>query len=130
MRNSCLLRYSLLAGCVYFILMSLAHFFGLKVPVLFIYYDVPYYAYQDMIISFAVLAYVGLFYLASKSRENVLVALIVLGFTLAGLCLVNMSAELKLLTLMQSRDLYWIQTAVLGVYWLYLVILYARERTK
>lgn len=128
MKNSCLLKYSLLAGCVYFILMSLAHFWGLKVPVLFIYYDVPYYAYQDMIISFAVLAYVGLFYLASKSRDNVFPALVVLGFTVAGLCIVNMSAELKLLTLLQPRDPYWIQTAVLGVYWLYLVVLYVRER--
>jgi hypothetical protein len=130
MKNGALLRYSLLAGCVYFVLMSIAHFFGIKVPVLFVYYDVPYYAYQDMVISFAVLAYVGLFYLASKSRENVPVALLVLALTVGGLSLVNMSAELKLLTLLKPRDPYWIQTAIIGVYWLYLVILYIRDRQR
>tara|TARA_Y100001960_G_C14687097_1_gene834380 strand:- start:611 stop:1003 length:393 start_codon:yes stop_codon:yes gene_type:complete len=130
MKNGALLRYSLLAGCVYFILMSIAHFFGIKVPVLFVYYDVPYYAYQDMVISFAVLAYVGLFYLASKSRENVPVALLVLALTVGGLSLVNMSAELKLLTLLKPRDTYWIQTVIIGVYWVYLVILYIRDRQR
>lgn len=40
-------QYAFLAGVVYFSCMAFAHFFGIKVPVLFVYYDTPYYAYQD-----------------------------------------------------------------------------------
>jgi len=56
--NTQILRILLFAGIAYFCCMSLAHFFGFKVPILFIYYDTPYYAYQDKIISFAVVAYI------------------------------------------------------------------------
>ena len=55
------LRYMLGVGVVYFCLMAAAHFVGLKYPLVFVYYDTPFYAYQDKIISFAVLAYASLF---------------------------------------------------------------------
>jgi hypothetical protein len=55
--------------------MSIAHFFGLKLPILFVYYDTPYYAYQDKIISFAVVAYICLFVSAARSRDVVPAAL-------------------------------------------------------
>jgi hypothetical protein len=51
-----LLRLALWAGAAYFCCMAVAHFFGLKYPLLFVYYDVPFFAYQDKIISFAVVA--------------------------------------------------------------------------
>ena len=47
-----LLQWSLLACTAYFLAMSTAHFIGFKVPVLFVYWDVPSNHYQDMIISF------------------------------------------------------------------------------
>ncbi len=53
---------------------------------LFIYYDTPFYAYQDKIISFAVCAYIALFYSASKHRDVALNAIVVLALTVAGLC--------------------------------------------
>ena len=49
-----LLHFALLAGVAYFCAMAVAHFFGIKWPLLFVYYDVPFHAYQDKIISFAV----------------------------------------------------------------------------
>jgi hypothetical protein len=60
--NSKPTKYAFLAGVAYFCCMAFAHFFGVKVPVLFVYYDTPFYAYQDKIISFAVCAYIALFY--------------------------------------------------------------------
>ena len=45
-----LLQWSLLACTAYFLAMSTAHFIGFKVPVLFVYWDVPSNHYQDMII--------------------------------------------------------------------------------
>jgi hypothetical protein len=54
-----LLQLALLAGVAYFLAMSAAHFTSFKVPVLFIYYDTPFYEYQDKIISFCAFTYVG-----------------------------------------------------------------------
>lgn len=42
----------LLAGAAYFLLVSLAHMTGFKLPGLFIYYSLPSYEYQDRIIGF------------------------------------------------------------------------------
>jgi hypothetical protein len=45
-QSHAVLKWSLLAGVGYFLAMTTAHFVSFKVPVLFIYYDVPFYAYQ------------------------------------------------------------------------------------
>jgi hypothetical protein len=50
--NFKILKWSLLAGALYFFSVSVVHMLGIKVPVLFIYFNVPSYAYQDRIISF------------------------------------------------------------------------------
>jgi hypothetical protein len=41
-----LLRAAIGANVVYFVAMAFAHFNGLKYPILFIYWDVPYHEYQ------------------------------------------------------------------------------------
>ncbi len=127
--NSKLTQYTFLAGVAYFSCMAIAHFFGIKVPVLFVYYDTPFYAYQDKIISFAVCAYIGLFYLASRNRENAPVAIIVLALTALGLSAVNLSPDLnELLTDTQTTTPYWLQTAMIYGYTFLLTILYFRDR--
>ncbi|MFM8706388.1 MAG: hypothetical protein ACKOHG_21525, partial [Planctomycetia bacterium] len=83
------LRLALWAGVAYFCCMAVAHFFGLKYPLLFVYYDVPFHAYQDKIISFAVVAYVCLFAHAAGHRSGVPAALVALGVTVLGLGAVN-----------------------------------------
>jgi hypothetical protein len=57
--NSKPTKYAFLIGVAYFCCMAVAHFFSIKVPVLFVYYNTPFHAYQDKIISFAVCAYVA-----------------------------------------------------------------------
>jgi len=127
--NSSPLRYGLLAGAVYFICMAGAHYFGIKQPLLFVYYDTPYYAYQDKIISFAVLSYVALFYSAAHHRAVVPAALIVLGITVLGLASVNVSEALEnVLQEGQSTTPYWIQTVLIAVYFTVLLVLYVRDR--
>jgi hypothetical protein len=126
--NSKLLKYSLLFGCVYFVSMAIAHFFGLKFPLLFVYFDTAFYAYQDKIISFAVTAYVALFYLASRDRKNVPAALTVLGLTTLGLSFINVSADLsEVMTAGQTILPYWLQTAFIASYFLALLALYVRD---
>ncbi len=113
---------------VYFCCMALAHFFGLKVPVLFVYYDTPYYAYQDKIISFAVCAYIALFYAAARHRPAAPGAIVVLALTVCGLAAVNLSDALASV-LPQGRSTlpYWLETGAIGVYLALLTALYIRD---
>jgi hypothetical protein len=60
-----------------------------------IYYDTPYYAYQDKIISFAVVAYICLFFTAQRSDRDVPPALVTLWVTVLGLCAINLSPALS-----------------------------------
>ncbi|MEL7449077.1 MAG: hypothetical protein AAFN78_07690 [Pseudomonadota bacterium] len=126
--NSTITKYAFLSGAAYFVFMALAHFFGIKVPVLFIYWDTPFFAYQDKIISFAVCAYVALFYAASKHRDVALSAIVVLALTVAGLSAVNVSSALaEVLEASQSTAPYWLQTGAIAVYLAVLVVLYLRD---
>lgn len=125
-----LLRLGLLACVAYFVAMSIAHFLGIKVPILFVYFDTPFYAYQDKIISFAVVSYIGLFYAASRDIGTVPIALAVLGVTVLGLVSVNMSDALaSVLGEGQSTWAYWAQTAMLAGIWGVLLVLYLRRPT-
>jgi hypothetical protein len=126
--NSQLTRYAFLAGAVYFCCMVTAHFFSIKVPVLFVYYDTPFYAYQDKIISFAVCAYIALFYSASQHRSVALNAIIVLAITVFGLSSVNVSSALaSILQEGQSTMPYWLQTGAIAFYLIVLIVLYIKD---
>jgi len=127
--NSPLIKYALLAGAVYFCCMAVAHYFGIKLPLLFVYYDTPFYAYQDKIISFAVVSYIALFYSAAQYRAVVPAALIVLGITVLGLASVNESDALaSVLEEDQSTLLYWAQTGLIAAYFVVLLVLYLRDK--
>lgn len=108
--------------------MAIAHYFCIKVPVLFIYYDTPFYAYQDKIISFAVCAYIALFYSASQNRAVALNAIIVLAVTVLGLSAVNYSNALtSVLREGQSTLPYWLQTGAIAFYLVVLAVSYIRD---
>ena len=129
--NSKPTRYAFLAGVGYFSGMAVAHFFGIKVPVLFVYYDTPFYAYQDKIISFAVCAYIAPFYSASKDRSVALNAIIVLAATVLGLSSVNLSDALASVLLEgQSTLPYWLQTGAIAFYLVVLLALYIKDGKK
>lgn len=122
---SLLLRLALWAGAAYFCCMAAAHFFGLKYPLLFVYYDVPFYAYQDKIISFAVVAYICLFANAALNRSAVPAALVALGVTVLGLSAVNGSDALGSVLDGRSTLAYWLQTGLIAAYFVLLLGLYA-----
>jgi hypothetical protein len=108
--------------------MAIAHFFSFKIPILFVYYDTPFYAYQDKIISFAVCAYIALFYSASQHRAVALNAIIVLSITVLGLCSVNTSGALaSVLKDGQSTLPYWLQTGAIVFYLFVLLFLYIKD---
>ena len=123
-----LLCWSLWAGVAYFCCMAAAHYLGLKVPLLFVYYDVPFHAYQDRIIAFAVVAYVCLFATAARHRVAVPAALVALGVTVAGLASVNLSDALAAVLDGRSTVAYWLQTGLIAAYFLWLVALAVASR--
>jgi hypothetical protein len=125
-----LLRASLWCGVAYFCCMAVAHFFGLKYPLLFVYYDVPFYAYQDKIIAFAVVAYVCLFANAALHRSGIPAALAALGMTVAGLSAVNASDALASVLEGRSTFAYWLQTGLIAGYFLWLLVLHATSGTE
>lgn len=125
--NATILRYSLLAGVAYFCCMALAHFFGFKAPLLFVYYDVPFYAYQDKIISFCAFTYACLFFAAANNRPTVPAALVAIIVTTLGLAAVNLSEALASVLNGASTTVYWIQTVLIGAYAVWLVIFYLRS---
>ena len=119
-----LLSLLLWAGAAYFCCMAVAHFFGIKLPILFVYYDTPFYAYQDKIISFAVVAYICLFVSAARSPDAVAPALVAIWVTVAGLCAVNLSDALRSVLSGKSTAMYWLQTGAIAVYALCLTVLW------
>ena len=120
-----LLRLALWGGAGYFCCMAVAHFFGLKYPLLFVYYDVPFYAYQDKIISFAVVAYICLFVNAAVHRSAVPAAIAAIGVTVLGLSAVNGSDALGAVLDGRPTLAYWMQTGLIALYFVLLVSLYA-----
>ena len=126
MNSSKLLDWGLWACVAYFCCMAIAHFFGIKMPVLFVYYDTPFFAYQDKIISFAVVAYIALFYSAARVREVVPAALVTLWLTAVGPAHVNLSDALGGLEGEKSMAAYWAQTAFIGGIAMCLTALYIK----
>jgi hypothetical protein len=112
------------AGTVYFVAMATAHFFGLKYPLLFIYYDVPFYEYQDKIISFCAFTYACLFHAAAQNLETVPSALVSMIGTVLGLSYINASTALSGVLKGGPTTAYWLQTGLIASYLLVLCGLY------
>lgn len=123
MDNIHILKFSLFSGALYFLCISVAHIAGLKIPGLFIYYDVTSYQYQDNIISFLAFGWSAFFYAGSKHIEIIKPILFSCVGALAGLVNITQSTnfgEINLVT--TSTTPYWIQIALLFIYvsWLWL----------
>ena len=110
------LQWSLLGGAAYFVGVTVAHWVGFKVPGLFIYYDIPSYAYQDRCIG--VLCFGWGVFLFAASRHLVLVpAILVAGFAeLVGYSLINLSPELARLAPPQGLTGCWLVVLSLAAY--------------
>ncbi len=123
-----LLRGLLLVVSAFFLAMASAHFLGLKYPLLFVYYDVPFYAYQDRIIAAILLPYAILFFATSRHKLLLPYTLVALWITIFGLSYINQSADLALVLDGQSPQIYWLQTAAFAALALVLTILALKEK--
>ena len=126
-----LLSLALFANVGYFVAMAGAHWFSVKVPLLFIYYDTPFYAYQDKIIAFCAGTYAILNLAAARHRVVVPYAVASLALTTAGLCAINASNDLRaVLPAGASTSAYWIQTGLIGALTGTLALLHAAPGEK
>ena len=110
------LRGSLRVGAAYFVAVTIAHWVGWKVPGLFIYYNIPSYAYQDRCIG--VLCFGWAIFLFAAARHAVLVpALLVAGAAaLLGYSMINLSPELAALAPPQGLAGCWLIVLSLAGY--------------
>ena len=126
-----LLLLALNANVAYFVAMSVAHWIGYKVPVLFIYYDTPFHAYQDKIIAFCAATYAIFCFAAARHRAVVPFVIASLALTTAGLSAINASDELRsVLPKGASTNAYWAQTAMIGALTVVIALLYAASPDK
>ena len=123
-----LLRGLLLLVSAFFLTMATAHFLGLKYPLLFVYFDTPYYAYQDRIIAATLVPYAIMFFATSRHKLLLPYVLVALWITILGLSYINQSAELALVLDGQSTWAYWLQTAAFAVLALILTLLTIKEK--
>ena len=129
--NFRILKWSLLAGALYFFSVSVVHMLGLKVPVLFIYFNVPSHAYQDRIISFLAFGWAVFFFTAftDPQKNSALVkAILVAGIgALLGVSMINLATDFQALAPAINVTVFWLEAAGLFVYWLWLVVFHFRS---
>lgn len=120
-----ILEISLFAGAIYFFSIALAHQFQLKIPGLFIYYNIPSYVYQDKIISFLVFGW-GVFWLAGweqvrKGRFSIMKWILFTGIiSIIGLGMVNSLTDFSSFSTVDSPFIFWLETGILFIYLLWL----------
>ncbi len=127
-----ILKWSLLAGAVYFLGIALVHMLGIKIPLLFIYFNVPSHAYQDRIISFLAFGWAVFLYTAftdPKKQAALVRAILVAGAgAIVGLSIINLTTDFQAYDPALNSAVFWGETAGVFVYWLWLVIFYVRGR--
>jgi hypothetical protein len=130
--NFKILKWSLLAGALYFFSVSVVHMLGIKVPVLFIYFNVPSYTYQDRIISFLAFGWsVFLFTAFTDPQKNsaLVKAILVAGAgALVGVSVINTATDFQSLDPAINPMAFWLEAAGLFVYWLWLVVFHFRSK--
>lgn len=123
------LKWSLLGGAVYFLLVAMAHFFGIKAPLFYIYYDLPSEAYQDKIIAFTTFGW-AMFFVAGYSSvkrtslRSVRYIVIAGAGAIAGLCLINLFTDFNRLNVDARPFFYWAETAALAAYLGWIAVFY------
>lgn len=129
-KKSVILKLSLLSGAIYFFLVSAAHLSGLKIPGLYIYFDIPSYPYQDNIVAFLTLGWSIFFYTAFtdvvKNIALVKAILIAGAAAIIVLSIINIKTDFQLLNRNADINIIWLEIFILFVYWLWLVVFYFR----
>ncbi|HHG90527.1 MAG TPA: hypothetical protein ENJ90_08630 [Devosia sp.] len=129
-----LLKITLWSLAAYFLLISLAHISGTKLPLLFVYFDVPSTVYQDRIISFFALGWA--FFVATGAKDPLSNLALVRALIASALGAVAVLAYINFTTdfAAYSPDIavwkFWAQTAMLAILTLWIMVLYRLVRNQ
>ncbi len=133
-KNTALLKWLLLAGAVYFLAIAIAHMLRIKIPFLFVYYDLPSYGYQDRIISFLSFGWSVFLFSASvdpmKNLGAVKAILIAGVFAVVGLNVINTVTNFRALSPDIHPSVFRGETIVLSIYVVALILSYFLARGK
>ncbi len=105
---------------VYFLAIAIVHMFSIKIPLLFVYYDLPSYGYQDRIISFLSFGWSVFLFTAStdpiKNRDAVKAILIAGLASIFGLNVINSITNFQALSPDVRPTVFWIEVLGLSIY--------------
>lgn len=129
-----ILKWSLFSGGIYFLLISIVHIVGIKVPGLYIYFNVPSYDYQDKIISFLAFGWGVIFIQASQNPTKyiyIIRSILIAGLAaISSLCYINLSTNFHDLSQNINVLYFWIQAGILCLYLLWLFIFYKQVKNN
>jgi hypothetical protein len=115
-----MLKGLLLIGAVYFLASAVVHMLRMKIPLLFVYFDVPSYEYQDRIISFLLFGWSTFLFMVSrdplKNRDAVKGILISGLGAIFGLTVINSVTDFHALSRDIDPSVFRIETLGLSVY--------------
>ena len=115
-------------GSIYFLLVSVVHAVGLKIPGLYIYYNVPSYAYQDRVISFLVFGWSVFFFLTAKSPAlSQIKSILIMGFAaIIMLAFINLQTDFAAFSVAMDTTVFHAQVGILFLYWFWLLAGYLK----
>lgn len=124
------LKTLLFLGAAYFFAAACAHLFEFKIPGFFIYFNVPSYAYQDKIIALLSFGWAGFFFTAFLiPTKNLIKTILIIGATAIILLIaINLTVDFKVLGKNIHTGWFYLETAVLFVYWLALFAEYRKMK--
>ena len=122
------LKWLLLAGATYFLAISIVHMLRIKVPLLFIYYNVPSYGYQDRIISFLSFGWSVFLFTASRDpvkNRGAVKAILIAGLgAIFGLTVINSVTDFRALSPEIDPSVFGMETLGLSAYVAALIFYY------
>lgn len=125
------LAYALFVGACYFFAVSIAHLLELKIPGLFVYFDVDSFEYQNKIIAMLAFGWAAFFYLGAQLvKQGVIkytklhlvsgiVGIVILSYT-------HTTKQLSILTESANTFGHWLVTGTLFLYLLLVLFLYRK----
>ena len=130
-KNLNILRNLILAGSIYFAVVAVVHQIGIKISLLYIYFDVPSTEYQDRIISFLAFGWAVFFFAAYKiSAKDIQIVkfLIVAGTAgVIGLVINNLRTDFSKISSNSNIWFHWVGTFALLIYLVSLIVFYKRS---
>jgi hypothetical protein len=128
------IKWLLLLGTVYFAATGLFHSIGLKIPMFYIYYNIPSYEYQDKLIAMLAFGWAAFFFIASQAPGKfyliIRTVIIVGAIALGSLLWINFTTDFHQLNPRANANMYSLEVIPLFIYWVALMIFAIRHEKR